>query len=63
VDARPGFSEANEEWKNEFYLAPDNLPHDDFALFEWKGNQYVANISDKWTASSTRARSARPSRS
>ena len=45
----PGFSEANEEWKNEFYLAPDNLPHDDYALFEWKGNQYVANISDKWT--------------
>ena len=45
----PGFSEANEEWKNEFYLAPDNLPHDDFALFEWKGNQYVANISEKWT--------------
>ncbi len=45
----PTLSEATEEWKNEFYVPNDNLPENDYKLFEWQGGNYVANISDKWT--------------
>ncbi len=45
----PTLSEASEEWRNEFYVPPEDLPHDDFALFEWSGGGYVFNMSDKWS--------------
>lgn len=45
----PTLSEAREEWKNEFYVPSDDLPSDDFKLFEWSGGGFVANISNKWT--------------
>jgi len=45
----PTLSEATEEWRNEFYVPPEDLPHDDFALFEWAGGGYVFNMSDKWS--------------
>ncbi len=44
----PTLSEATEEWRNEFYVPPESLPHDEFPLFEWDGTRYVCNISDKW---------------
>ncbi len=45
----PTISESSEEWRNEFYVPHDSLPHNDYQLFEWKGSNYVCNISDKWT--------------
>ena len=45
----PTISESSEEWRNEFYVPHDSLPHNDYPLFEWKGSNYVCNISDKWT--------------
>ena len=45
----PTLSEASEEWRNDFYVPPEDLPHDDFALFEWAGGGYVFNMSDKWS--------------
>jgi pSer/pThr/pTyr-binding forkhead associated (FHA) protein len=45
----PTLSESSEEWRNEFYVPNDSLPHNDYPLFEWKGSNYVCNISDKWT--------------
>jgi hypothetical protein len=45
----PTISESSEEWRNEFYVPHDSLPSNDFKLFEWKGANYVCNISDKWT--------------
>jgi outer membrane biosynthesis protein TonB len=45
----PMLSEANEEWRNEFYVPTENLPHDNFSLFEWRGSGYVCTISDKWS--------------
>ena len=45
----PMMSDAGEEWRNEFYVPPDTLPHDNFALFTWQGSGYVCNISDKWS--------------
>ena len=45
----PTLSEATEEWKNEFYVPPEDLPNDDYKLFEFVGGQYVCNVSDKWS--------------
>lgn len=45
----PTLSETREEWKNEFYVPSDDLPSDDYKLFEWSGGNFVANISNKWT--------------
>ena len=45
----PTLSETTEEWKNEFYVPPENLPNDNYKLFEWSGGNYVCNISDKWS--------------
>ncbi len=45
----PTVSESSEEWRNEFYVPNDILPNNDYNLFEWKGGNYVCNISDKWT--------------
>lgn len=45
----PTLSEASEEWKNEFYVPVENLPRDEYPLFEWVGGQYVCNVSDKWS--------------
>jgi hypothetical protein len=44
----PTMSEATEEWKDDYYVPPGIAPNDDFKLFEWDGNQYVCNVSDKW---------------
>ena len=45
----PTLSEASEERRNDFYVPPDDLPNDDFALFEGAGAHYVFNMSDKWS--------------
>ena len=45
----PTLSETTEEWKNEFYVPDEDLPNNDYNLFEWAGGQYVCNISDKWS--------------
>jgi len=47
--AGPTISETVEEWKNDFYGPPENMPDADFKLFESSGGGFVANISDKWT--------------
>ncbi|MDP6932029.1 MAG: FHA domain-containing protein, partial [Myxococcota bacterium] len=46
--AAPTLSEASEERKNPFYVPADHLPHDDFEMFQWDGNQFICNFSDKW---------------
>ncbi|MBN1335252.1 MAG: AgmX/PglI C-terminal domain-containing protein [Deltaproteobacteria bacterium] len=46
--AGPTISEGIEELKAEFYCPPEDLPHEEFPLFEWNGAEYVCNISDKW---------------
>ena len=48
----PTISESSEEWRNDFYVPNESLPNDDFNLFQWKGGNYVCNISEKWSASS-----------
>jgi pSer/pThr/pTyr-binding forkhead associated (FHA) protein len=45
----PTLSEASEERRNDFYVPPDDLPHDDYVLFEEAGGHYVFNMSDKWS--------------
>lgn len=47
--AAPTLSEASEEWRNEFYVPNEYLPHDNFKMFEWAGTGYVCNISEKWS--------------
>ena len=47
--AGPMISETTQEWKNEFYVPPEDLPSDNYKLFEWQGGSYVCNISDKWS--------------
>ncbi len=47
--AAPTLSEAQEEWRNEFYVPTESLPYDNFKMFEWAGGGYVCNISDKWS--------------
>ncbi|MCB9761381.1 MAG: FHA domain-containing protein [Alphaproteobacteria bacterium] len=44
----PTISEAQEEWRNEFYVPNDNLPHDEYQLFTWEGGSWICNFSDKW---------------
>ncbi len=46
--AGPTFSEGVEELRADFYCPPEDLPHEEFPLFEWNGAEYVCNISDKW---------------
>ncbi len=45
----PTLSEASEERRNDFYVPPDDLPHDDFVMFENAGGHFVFNMSDKWS--------------
>jgi hypothetical protein len=45
----PTLSEAREEARNDFYVPPEDLPEDDFALFEYAGGGYVFNWSDQWS--------------
>jgi pSer/pThr/pTyr-binding forkhead associated (FHA) protein len=45
----PTLSEAPEETRNDFYVPPEDLPNDDFTLFEYAGGGYVFNMSDKWS--------------
>ena len=45
----PTLSEASEERKNDFYVPPEDLPEEDFALFEGAGGSYIFNMSDKWS--------------
>ncbi|MCP4809895.1 MAG: AgmX/PglI C-terminal domain-containing protein [Proteobacteria bacterium] len=44
----PTLSEAEPEWKNEFYVPTENLPHEDYHLFTWEGSSWVINIQDSW---------------
>jgi len=45
----PTLSEATEERRNDFYVPPEDLPHDDFVMFENAGDHFVFNMSDKWS--------------
>lgn len=45
----PTLSEAPEERRNDFYVPPEDLPHDDFVMFENAGGHFVFNMSDKWS--------------
>ena len=45
----PTLSEAPEERRNDFYVPPEDLPHDDFVMFENSGGHFVFNMSDKWS--------------
>ena len=49
--AAPTLSEVNEEWRNEFHVPADHLPHDNYALFGWADGTFVCNFSDQWTGS------------
>ncbi len=44
----PTVSEASEEWRNEFYVSNDNLPHDEFPLFVADGGAFRLNFSEDW---------------
>jgi len=45
----PTLSEASEERRNDFYVPPEDLPHDDFVMFENAGDHFIFNMSDKWS--------------
>jgi pSer/pThr/pTyr-binding forkhead associated (FHA) protein/outer membrane biosynthesis protein TonB len=45
----PTLSEASEERRNDFYVPPEDLPHDDFVMFENAGDHFLFNMSDKWS--------------
>jgi len=45
----PTLSEASEERRNDFYVPPEDLPHDDFVMFESAGDHFLFNMSDKWS--------------
>ena len=45
----PTLSEASEERRNDFYVPPEDLPHDDYQIFTEAGGHYVFNMSDQWT--------------
>lgn len=42
------FGEVGDEWRSEFYVPSDSIPHDDYKLFTWEGNRAVANIEAGW---------------
>ena len=44
----PTLSEAQPEWKNEFYVPTESIPQEDYALFTWEGSNWVINIQDSW---------------
>ena len=44
----PTLSETTTEWRTDFYVPPENLPEDEFPLFEATANGYVCNITDRW---------------
>ncbi len=44
----PTLSEAREEMRNDFYVPSETLPTEEFALFEWRGSEYVCRFSEKW---------------
>ncbi len=41
-------SEISVEWRNEFYVPDDTLPHDNYALFSWEGSRCVVNVHESW---------------
>jgi len=41
-------AEISAEWKNEYYVPDDTLPHDNYALFSWEGSNCVANVKEDW---------------
>jgi pSer/pThr/pTyr-binding forkhead associated (FHA) protein len=45
----PTLSEASEERRNDFYVPPEDLPHDDYQMFTEAGGHYLFNMSEKWT--------------
>lgn len=45
----PTLSEVEEEWKHEFHCSLDDMPIDEFHLFEWNGSQFVCNFFDRWS--------------
>ncbi|MEC8193138.1 MAG: AgmX/PglI C-terminal domain-containing protein [Myxococcota bacterium] len=45
----PTLSEATEERRNDFYVPPEDLPNDDYVLFEEAGGHYVFNMNDSWS--------------
>ena len=44
----PTLSEAQEEVRNDFYVPNESLPHDEYPLFEWRGDHYVCRFSGNW---------------
>ena len=44
----PTLSEAAEERRSDFYAPPEGLPHDDFSLFVWEGDEWGCRFSSKW---------------
>jgi len=45
----PTLSEGVTERLDDFYAPPEVIPEDGFKLFHWQGNQYVMNLSEKWS--------------
>lgn len=43
-----GVLAAPREWKNEFYVPPEDLPNEGYQLFTSQGGSWTVNISDKW---------------
>jgi hypothetical protein len=44
----PTLSEAREEVRNDFYVPSENLPAEDFSLFQPAGQDFVCRFSDRW---------------
>ena len=44
----PTLSEASEEWRTEFYVPSENLPTEEYSLFEGAGGGFVCNFTDQW---------------
>lgn len=44
----PTISQAQEEWRSEFHLDSDLLPHDEYKAFEWDGSNWVCNVAPTW---------------
>ncbi len=43
-----GIISATPEWKNEFYVPPEDVAEEGYKLFTSSGGSWSANISDKW---------------
>ena len=44
----PMISEASEEWTSDFFIPSQQLPEDQFELFQWDGEQFQCRFSEKW---------------